>query len=186
MVEKNAALVVTSKVGYARFFILGDSMNGDSTVSQIWDIAAPLVAEEGLEIVDIEFRCERKGGWVLRVYLDKDGGPNMDDLTRVSRQLSDLLDVHDVVQRSYTLEVSTPGVNRSLKRPEHFGRFVGKRVRLRTRELVEGRRSFLGLLKGATQDGIVIFQEGMEVYIPHSIIEKANYEHDWGIKGKHR
>ncbi len=161
-------------------------MNGDSAVSQIWEIAAPLVADEGLEIVDIEFRSEGKVGWVLRVYLDKDGGPNIDDLTRVSRQLSDLLDVREVVQRSYTLEVSTPGINRLLKRPEHFDRFVGKRIRLRTRELIEGRRSFLGLLKGTTQDGIVIFQEGMDVYIPHSLIEKANYEHDWSREEKQK
>jgi ribosome maturation factor RimP len=176
--------VIASKVGFARFFILGGSMNGDSAVSQIWDIAAPLVADEGLEIVDIEFRSEGRVGWVLRVYIDKDGGANIDDITRVSRQLSDLLDVQDVIQRSYTLEVSTPGINRLLKRPEHFDRFVGKRIRLKTRETIEGRRSFLGLLKGTTQDGIVIFQEGMEVYIPHSLIEKANYDHDWSLEGK--
>ncbi|MFQ5849685.1 MAG: ribosome maturation factor RimP [Candidatus Binatia bacterium] len=161
-------------------------MDGGSTVSRVWDIATPLAAGEGLEIVDIEFRPEGRAGWVLRVYLDKEGGPNLDDLTRVSRQLSDLLDVHDVLQRSYTLEVSSPGVNRLLKRPEHFTRFVGKRIRVRTREMIEGRRSFLGLLKEVVQDGIVIFQERTEVYIPYSLIEKANYEHDWSHGGKHR
>lgn len=171
-------------MGSARFFIFEGTMNGDQTVSRIWDIAVPLVADEGLEIVDIEFCCEGRGGWNLRVYLDKEGGTNVDDLTRVSRQLSDLLDVHDVVQRSYTLEISTPGVNRVLKMPKHFGRFVGKRIRLRTREMIEGRKSFLGLLKETTQDGIVIFQERVEVYIPYSLIEKANYEHDWSLGSK--
>ncbi|MCZ6907744.1 MAG: ribosome maturation factor RimP, partial [Deltaproteobacteria bacterium] len=170
--------------GLCPLFYFGGTMNCDSTVSRVWDIAVPLVADEGLEIVDIEFRCEGRGGWVLRVYLDKEGGTNVGDLTRVSRQLSDLLDVHDVIQRSYTLEISTPGVNRVLKMPEHFGRFVGKRIRLRTREMIEGRKSFLGLLKETTQDGIVIFQERMEVYIPHSLIEKANYEHDWNLGSK--
>jgi len=97
-------------------------MDGDSIVSQVWEIAAPLVADEGLEIFDIEFRREGRGGWVLRLYLDKEGGPNLNDLTRVSRQLGDLLDVHDVLPRAYTLEVSSPGVNRLLKRPEHFTR----------------------------------------------------------------
>ena len=142
------------KWAYARFFVLGVSiMDGDSTISRIWEIASPLVADEGLEIFDIEFRREGRGGWVLRLYLDKEGGPNLDDLTRVSRQLGDLLDVHDVLQRSYTLEVSSPGVNRLLKRPKHFTRFLGKRIRVRTRERIEGRRSFLGLLKESTQDG---------------------------------
>jgi len=161
-------------------------MNGDPIISQIWEVAAPLVADEGLEIFDIEFRPEGRGGWVLRLYLDKEGGPNLDELTRVSRQLGDLLDVHDVLQRSYTLEVSSPGVNRPLKRPEHFTRYLGKKIRVRTRERIEGRRSFLGLLKETTQDGIVVSQEKVEVYIPHGMIEKANYEYDWVREGKNK
>ena len=169
------------------FFVLGVSiMDGDSTISRIWEIASPLVADEGLEIFDIEFRREGRVGWVLRLYLDKEGGPNLDDLTRVSRQLGDLLDVHDVLQRSYTLEVSSPGVNRLLKRPEHFTRFLGQRIRVRTRERIEGRRSFLGLLKESTQDGIVVSNEDVELYIPYGMIEKANYEHDWNGAGKNR
>ena len=159
-------------------------MNGDSIISQTCEVAAPLAADEGLEIFDIEFRREGRGGWVLRLYLDKEGGPNLDELTRVSRQLGDLLDVHDVLQRSYTLEVSSPGVNRLLKRPEHFTQFLGKKIRVRTRERIEGRRSFLGLLKETTQDGIVVSHEKVEVYIPHGMIEKANYEHDWDRAGK--
>lgn len=161
-------------------------MESDSTVSRVWEIASPLVADEGLEIFDIEFRREGRGGWVLRLYLDKEGGPNLDDLTRVSRQLGDLLDVHDVLQRSYTLEVSSPGVNRILKRPEHFTRFLGKRIRVRTRERIEGRRSFLGHLKESTEDGIVVSNEDVELYIPYGMIEKANYEHDWEGKSKNK
>ena len=79
----------------------------------------------------------RRAGSAL--YLDKDGGPTMDDLSRVSRELSDLLDTHDVVEAAYTLEVSSPGINRPLKLPEHFARFIGKTVRVRTRELIHGR-----------------------------------------------
>ncbi len=161
-------------------------MGDDSIVSQVWELAAPLVADEGLEIFDIEFRREERGGWVLRLFLDKQGGLNLNDLTHVSRQLGDLLDVHDVLQKSYTLEVSSPGVNRLLKRPEHFTRFLGKKIRVRTREKIEGRKSFLGLLKETTQDGIVVSQEKVEVYIPHGMIEKANYEHDWNREGKNR
>ena len=158
-------------------------MDDDSIVSQVWELAAPLVADEGLEIFDVEFRREGRGGWVLRLYLDKEGGPTLDDLTRVSRQLGDILDVHNVPQTAYTLEVSSPGVNRLLKRPEHFTRFLGKKIRVRTRDRIEGRRTFLGLLKETTQDGIVVSQEKEEVYIPHGMIEKANYEHEWDRKG---
>ncbi len=161
-------------------------MEDDSVISWVWELATPVAVDEGLEIFDIEFRREGRGGWVLRLYLDKDGGPNLGELTRVSRQLSDLLDVHEVTERSYTLEVSSPGINRLLKRPEHFSRYVGKKVRIRTREMIEGRKSYLGLLKHSTDDGIVILQDSVEVRIPYSLIEKANYEHEWdqGIKPK--
>ncbi len=146
----------------------------------MWELAAPVAEDEGMEILEIELRHEgRRGGRVLRLYLDKEGGPSLDDLTRVSRQLSDLLDVHEAVGGPYTLEVSSPGINRLLKKPEHFVRFTGRRIRVRTRELLGGRRSFLGLLKEVRGEEIVIFQEGMEFHIPFAAIERSNYEHDW-------
>jgi ribosome maturation factor RimP len=152
----------------------------DATVSRVWELAAPLAQAESMEIVDIELRHEgTRGGRILRVYLDKEGGPNVDDLSRVSRQLSDVLDTHDAVEGAYTLEVSSPGINRPLRRPEHFTRFVGKRIRVRTRDLINGRRSFLGMLKAVLDDRIALTQEGMEYQIPFSVIEKSNYEHDW-------
>jgi ribosome maturation factor RimP len=152
----------------------------DGTVEQVWRLAAPVAAQEGMEIVDIEFRREGgRGGRVLRLYLDKEGGPNMDEISRVSRALSDVLDSSDAIESSYTLEVSSPGINRPLRRPEHFTRFIGKRVRVRTREPIDGRRSFLGILREAAADKIVVFQDGKECVIPFSLIEKSNYEHDW-------
>ena len=153
----------------------------DSTLTRVWEIAAPLAADEGMEIIDIELRREgRKGGRVLRLYLDKEGGgPNIDDLTRVSRKLGDLLDLEGAVDGPYNLEVSSPGINRLLKRAEHFIRYTGKRIRVRTREMIEGRRSFLGLLKEVKDGGIVLSQDGAEFHIPLTAIERANYEHDW-------
>jgi ribosome maturation factor RimP len=152
----------------------------DSTLARIWEMAAPLAANEGLEIVDIELKHEgRRGGRVLRLYLDKEGGPNVDDLSRVSRRLSELLDENDVVDGAYTLEISSPGINRPLKRPEHFARFVGKKVRVRTREMINGRRSFLGDLLEVAPDKIAVNQDGSRWEIPFSLIEKSNYEHDW-------
>ena len=103
----------------------------ETVAERVWEIAEPLVTHEGLEMVDVEFRRESRG-MVLRLYLDRESGVSLDDLSRVSRQLGDLLDVHDAVPGPYTLEVSSPGINRRLRRPEHFLRYLGKRVRVRT------------------------------------------------------
>lgn len=155
----------------------------DATTARVWELAAPLAAAQGLEIIDIELRREgSRGGRVLRLYLDKDGGPNMDELSRVSRDLGAALDEHDVVEGAYTLEVSSPGINRPLKLPEHFERFVGKRVRVRTREPIGARRSFLGPLLEVAAAHIALDQDGTRVEIPFALIEKSNYEHDWSAE----
>ena len=173
-------------MGFARFFCFwGKKICGrekmDATLTRIWQMTEPLAASEGMEIVDIELKHEgTRGGRILRVYLDKEGGPVMEDLSKVSRSLSDLLDEHeDVIEGSYSLEVSSPGVNRPLKRPEHFSRFIGKRVRVRTHELIDGRRAFLGKLLAVTPAAIAIDQDGKRWEIPFTVIEKSNYEHDW-------
>jgi ribosome maturation factor RimP len=154
----------------------------DPSTARVWALVEPLARAEGFELVDIELRHEGgRGGRVLRLYLDKEGGPTMDDLSRVSREVSDLLDVHDVVEGSYTLEVSSPGINRPLKRPEHFARFVGKRVRVRTREAIQGRRSFVGQLVEVSDNKISLNQDGQRCEIPFALIERSNYEHDWSV-----
>ena len=151
-----------------------------ATITRVWELAAPLAEGEGMEIVDVEFRPEgSRGGRVLRLYLDKEGGLSVDDLTRVSRRLSELLDAEDAVEGAYTLEVSSPGINRPLKKPEHFARFVGKRIRVRTRDMIDGRRSFLGILAQVVGDSVILTQEGKHYQIPFSMIDKSNYEHDW-------
>ena len=152
----------------------------DATLNRVWQLAVPLVEGERMEIVDIEFRHEgSRGGRVLRLYLDKEGGPNVDDLSRISHQLSELLDGEDTIDGTYTLEVSSPGINRPLKKPAHFARFVGKRIRVRTRDLIDGRRSFLGILGQVVEDSVILTQEGKRYQIPFSMIEKSNYDHDW-------
>ena len=162
------------------FLFLGLEIGMDATIKRVWQLATPLVEGEGMEIVDIDFRHEgTRHGRVLRLYLDKDGGPNVDDLSRVSRQLSELLDAEDTIEGAYTLEVSSPGINRPLKKPAHFVRFLGKRIRVRTRDLIDGRRSFLGILGQVADDSVILTQEGKRYQIPFSMIEKSNYEHDW-------
>ena len=164
------------------FFVSG-VMETDATIARVWQLAGPLAESEGMEIVDIQFRHEGgRRGKVLRLYLDKENGPNVDDLARVSRQLGELLDVQEAVDGAYTLEVSSPGINRPLKKREHFERFVGKRIRVRTREMIDGRRSFLGVLQTVSEGYITVKQEGKVYRIPLSDIERSNYEHDWSAK----
>ncbi|GBD27818.1 Ribosome maturation factor RimP [bacterium HR30] len=149
-------------------------MNED-VPAQVWRIAEPLVENEGMEIVDIEFRREQ-AGLVLRLFVDRtDGrGVSLDDLSKVSRQLSDVLDVYDVVPGSYTLEVSSPGINRRLRRPEHFRRYIGQKVQIRTSEAVEGRRSFSGVLLDVEFERIRVRDAAGEHWIRFDQIARAN------------
>jgi ribosome maturation factor RimP len=150
-----------------------------SVVERVWRIAEPLVTEYGMEIVDIDYRREGRGS-VLRFYLGRqDGGVTIDELTAMSRRLGDVVEMHDLVPGQYLLEVSSPGVNRRLRQPEHFRRYIGKRVRVRTVERSAGRRSFVGPLSAVQDGGIVIAAEDGEQFIPFDNIAQANYEHDF-------
>ncbi len=148
---------------------------GETVVERVWALAEPLVAHEGLEIVDVEFRHEGRG-MVLRLFLDREGGVTLDDLTRLSRQLGDVLDVHDAVPGAYTLEVSSPGINRRLRRPDHFQRYLGETVRVRTIAPVEGRRNFHGRLADVGTDGITVATSTGTHCIRFADIAQANYE----------
>jgi ribosome maturation factor RimP len=146
---------------------------------QVEDLATPLVEEEGMEVWGVDLRQE-SGRWVLRLALDREGGVTLDDLTRVHRQLSDLLDVHDPVPWRYTLEISSPGVNRRLLQPRHYMRYLGKRVRIQTRSAQHGRRVFVGLL-GEIENGRIRIIDGDvgEVWIPWEEVRKATTEHEF-------
>jgi len=127
-------------------------------------------------LVDVEYMWER-GGWVLRVLLDKEGGVALDDCARVSGEFGQLLDVEDAIPTSYRLEVSSPGLDRPLKQEEDFVRYSGRRVRIKTKDHVSGRRNFKGELLGCTEGKVMVKVEGSEVFvIPLSSILKANLE----------
>lgn len=150
-------------------------MTGE-VVERVKSIALPLFTELDLELVDVEFRREA-GGWVLRLYLDKRGGVTLGDCQRVSEELSDLLDVENFIGHPYTLEVSSPGLNRPLSRESDFLRFVGQRARVSTSQAVAGQRRFLGVLRGY-EDGQVSLEreDGTTVLIPYALISKARLE----------
>jgi len=151
-------------------------METDDKVSQI---VAPVLAEQGLELVDIEHRHEGRGA-VLRLLVDREGGVDLETLSRLSRELSVLLDVEEPVSGHYTLEVSSPGIDRPLRKPEHFVRYLGKKVRIRARQPIEGQRNFSGTLATVTAGGVTLRAEReAETYIDFSNIERANYEHEF-------
>ncbi|MGE0519440.1 MAG: ribosome maturation factor RimP [Candidatus Binatia bacterium] len=150
-----------------------------SVIERVWRIADPLVADHGMEIVDIEYRREGRGN-VLRFYLDRpDGRVTIDELSTMSRRLGDVVEVHDLVPGSYTLEVSSPGINRRLRLPEHFRRYIGKRIRVRTVEPSEGRREFAGVLRAVEAHGIVVAVGETDRVVAFDNIAQANYEHDF-------
>ncbi len=143
-------------------------------VERVKSIALPLLQELGLDLVEVEFRREA-GGWILRLYLDKRGGVTLGDCQRVSEELGDLLDIEDLIDHPYSLEVSSPGLNRPLSREADFLRFVGHRARVSTSQAIAGQRRFLGTLKGYEEGWVMLEREdGTVVLIPHSLISKAH------------
>jgi len=133
-----------------------------------------------MEIVDVEYRREGSG-MMLRFYLDRvGGGVTLDDLAPMSRLLGDVIEAHDAVPVRYTLEVSSPGINRRLRRPKHFREFLGKQVRVRTIEQQDGRRSFLGSLCQVGEDGVELEVDDGLRFFRFEEIAQANYEHEFG------
>ncbi len=148
-------------------------------IQRIETLATPLIEEEGIELWGIDFRPET-GRWVLRLALDRERGVSLDELTRVHRQLGDLLDAHDLIPWRYTLEVSSPGINRSLLRQSHYHRFCGERVRVQTQQEQQGRRVFVGKLKMVEDRHIIVGDEAVgDIQIPWEDIRKATIEHDF-------
>ncbi|MCS6957627.1 MAG: ribosome maturation factor RimP [Aquificaceae bacterium] len=139
-------------------------------------LVEPIVKSMGYKLFDVEFRSER--GWVLRIILDKEGGITIGDCEEVSKRVSALLDVEDIIPVSYMLEVSSPGLTRELTKPSHFEFFQGRLVRLIMREAVEGKRELKGYIE-SLKEGILQLREkdtGKEYHIPLSLIARANLE----------
>ena len=122
-------------------------------------MAAPIAAEQGCTLWDVEY-VKEAGTWVLRVYIDKEGGVSINDCEAVSRPLSDQLDEADPIEGSYTLEVASAGADRALKKPEHFAAFLGHEVEVRLYRPVEGKKEFVGVLAGY-ENGNVLLEGGL-------------------------
>lgn len=132
----------------------------------------PAIERLGYELFDLELKLGGRDG-MLRVYIDKAEGIDIEDCEAISHQVSALLDVEDPLSGHYTLEVSSPGLDRTLTKPAHFERFMGEDVRVKLRFPLEGRRNFKGALKSADEEHIEIEVDGQSHSLPLTTIESA-------------
>ncbi len=140
---------------------------------EVLEIATPLVEELGLELVDVELVPQ--GRLVLRVSIDRVGGVTIEDCSRVSRRLGDALEMNQTVPHRFVLEVSSPGVERRLRTPEHFQRYVGSRVFVQVHDLIDGRRKVEGDLVAADEQTLTVrLEEGGSWTVPIVSVQKAH------------
>lgn len=125
------------------------------------ELLAPIAAEKGVEIYDVEY-VKEGNDWYLRAYIDKPEGVNINDCEAVSRALSDRLDEGDFIEDAYILEVSSPGLGRALKKDRHLEKSIGKQVELKTYKPVEKTKEFAGILKSFDAKTVTIEQENGE------------------------
>jgi ribosome maturation factor RimP len=144
-------------------------------VDRVRAIAEPIVSDEGMELADVEYRRESKG-WVLRLYLDKEGGVTLDDCSRISQEVGRSLDVEDFIQIPYALEVSSPGLTRPLKTEKDFLKYRHSLIKVKTLDPIQSRRQFKGRLLGVSANQIEMEVEGRIFQIPLSNVVKANLE----------
>ena len=150
----------------------------ENIISNIKELLEPILYENNLELFDIEFSSSGRKG-VLRIFIDKQEGVTIDDCTQVSRELGTLLDVHEVVPGSYTLEVSSPGLTRPLRNPSDYIRYKGKIVKIKTIEDIDHKNVFTGKLLDFVDETVSLETKGSNLLIPYDKIEKANLELDF-------
>jgi ribosome maturation factor RimP len=153
------------------------------TNEKLNELLQPLVSDLGLEFVGIEFSPGR-GSSLLRVYIDAPGRPvAIEDCERVSREISALMDVNDPIEGRYTLEVSSPGIDRPLFTLEHFVGHIGSTAKVSVALPIDGRHRFQGTIKSVEEDRIHLDQDGRDVVIIHANVVKAKLVPDYAALG---
>jgi ribosome maturation factor RimP len=157
-----------------------------SIADQARSLLEPVLARDGYELVEVEW-LRLAGRWTLRVFIDKPGGVHVDDCQLVSRTIEPILDVEDFIEPAYDLEVSSPGLDRPLRKPVDFDRYAGQRVHVKSYGPVAdttpgspGRKHWTGILKGFRDGAVEIDVDGVLHRVPHDQIAKAHLEFDAG------
>jgi ribosome maturation factor RimP len=152
-------------------------MDVKRVIERIEEILAPVLEQQGLELVEITLRVEG-GRWILRITIDREEGVQVHHCTAVSRELSVHLDVEDLIPVKYYLEVSSPGLDRPLKDEKDFERFAGRLVKIKTIRSVSGRKKISGTIEGI-EDGVVriLLEEGITLEVPVEDISSARLDY---------
>lgn len=158
------------------FFVSEMEMTVDSRALE--SICEPALAALGYDLVALEFKREQQG-WVLRLFIEQQGETgkvSLEDCARASRDVSVALDVADLIHHPYSLELSSPGLERPLAKERDFARFEGKRAHIRTREPIDGRRNYSGTLRGVADGRILIDCDGQRHELPLERVAKAHLQ----------
>ena len=159
-------------------------MSKGEIIIRLEELIRPLVESQGGDLVELQYGRPKRGRGILRLFVDRPEGISIEELARISRMVGGLLEVHDVIPGSYTLEVSSPGLTRELKKPEDYQRYVGRLVRVTTRTPWEGRQVHSGILQ-ALDGEMVCLKEGESVLcIPLDEIARARLDIDLKNKSK--
>ena len=150
-------------------------------IDRVRELVAPLAEAAAVDLYDVEHH-----GGTVRVLVDADGGVDLASIARISRSLSRALDEQDLIPGQYTLEVSSPGLERPLRTPEHFRRAAGAEVRVKTRAGFDGPRRLTGVLEAVADDGVTLRgEDGQVCCIPYEQLASARTVFEWG-SGPHR
>jgi ribosome maturation factor RimP len=146
---------------------------------ELQQMVEPVVQAAGMELVEVTFRRER-GGKVLRVLIDRDGGVDLQAISTVSERLSRRLDIEGFDPGPYSLEVSSPGVERPLTRPTDFKKRVGAKVKVKATEPIDGSRTFTGTISAADDEHVTITTAAGDIRLRHDQISTARTVFEWG------
>ena len=160
-------------MGVSPLFLYMQEDQQTQIYKQVEEISESLVVSEGMELVDLEYRREGPR-WMLRLFIDREGGVTVDDCARISRDLGDLLDVKDLIPQTYVLEVSSPGLNRRIRKKKDFSRFAGQKVQLLLVSPKDGRRKIVGDLVGVEGEEVVVIGTEGRFSVALENIARAN------------
>lgn len=147
-------------------------MKKEMLYKTVEELLKPMLVTQKIELVDMTY--EREGNkWFLRIYIDKPGGIQLNDCEEISNFLSDKLDAVDLIPHHYYLEVSSPGIERPLRKPDDFLRFRGKNVVLKTTVQIQGQKNFSGKLRDFVNEQVVLETKSGVIQIPINLIAKA-------------
>ena len=149
-------------------------MKNDALVNEIYEMVKPIADEHNYDIYHVEY-VKENGELYLRIYIEKDGGITLSDCEALSRRVSDLMDEKDPIKDPYFLEVSSPGLNRTLFTEEHYKRFIGREVMVKFTKSVDGKKNIKGILKEVNEDSIVVEADQL-INIPKDKIKSVNIE----------